>query len=656
MAPTGKNSSDNPDRVKTKGDTHKRDKAKIKLLRLYRGGKPIRDKEGHIIGGDFIDRAKSGNVDWNAETGRVRPDRRWFGNTRTVSAPELDKFREVMSKNAADPYTVILRSKAIPLGLLTDAKTSGRAHLLSAESFSTTFGPHSQRKRPKLLAPGLEDLVSKATEKAAAYEIAGPGTGTGSGVAVPAFGAHTGPLTRAESDADRAPVFKKGTSGRIWGELHKVLDSSDVVCIVLDARDPAGTRCPHVERHLKENAGHKQVVFVLNKVDLVPTWVTRRWVASLSAEYPTLAFHAGNMTKPFGKGALIALLRQLSKLHSDKKAISVGFVGYPNVGKSSIINALKMKKVCNVAPIPGETKVWQYITLMKRVFLIDCPGVVYEASGDSELALVLKGVVRAEKLVGPEHYIQGILDRVKKEHVAATYGVPAWADGLDFLEQLAKRTGRLLPGGEANVGVTAINVINDWQRGKLPFYTPPPEVKRVDKLGVAGVVAAAATAAAAAEAEAAAAGRRATTAELQPVQDLRRVGRHGLLEAEEEEALDEGEAEEGGVEEDEEEREGGEDGASAQPPAPPALSTKEARSAAQRAASAKAGGKRRRDGPTNVPTAASRAEDQGRRKAKMAKPSPKAPSGARDRADAVLRATAAASAAFDEGDFDGLEM
>ena len=49
-------------------------------------------------------------------------------------------------------------------------------------------------------------------------------------------------------------------------------------------------------------------------------------------------------------------------------------IGYPNVGKSSVINTLRSKKVCNVAPIAGETKVWQYITLMKRIYLIDCPG------------------------------------------------------------------------------------------------------------------------------------------------------------------------------------------------------------------------------------------------------------------------------------------
>ena len=78
----------------------------------------------------------------------------------------------------------------------------------------------------------------------------------------------------------------------------------------------------------------------------------------LANEFPTLAFKASLMN-PFGKGPLIQLLRQYAKLHGDKKQISVGLIGYPNVGKSSIINALRKKKVCKVAPIPGETKVQQ---------------------------------------------------------------------------------------------------------------------------------------------------------------------------------------------------------------------------------------------------------------------------------------------------------
>lgn len=65
-----------------------------------------------------------------------------------------------------------------------------------------------------------------------------------------------------------------GQSKRIWEELYKVLDASDVVCYILDARDPQGTRSTHIEEHIKKNCPHKHLVFILNKCDLIPTWVT----------------------------------------------------------------------------------------------------------------------------------------------------------------------------------------------------------------------------------------------------------------------------------------------------------------------------------------------------------------------------------------------
>ncbi|XP_069333800.1 nucleolar GTP-binding protein 2 isoform X2 [Eulemur rufifrons] len=270
-------------------------------------------------------------------------------------------------------------------------------------------------------------------------------------------------------------IYKKGQSKRIWGELYKVIDSSDVVVQVLDARDPMGTRSPHIETYLKKEKPWKHLIFVLNKCDLVPTWATKRWVAVLSQDYPTLAFHA-SLTNPFGKGAFIQLLRQFGKLHTDKKQISVGFIGYPNVGKSSVINTLRSKKVCNVAPIAGETKVWQYITLMRRIFLIDCPGVVYP-SEDSETDIVLKGVVQVEKIKTPEDHIGAVLERAKPEYISKTYKIDSWENAEDFLEKLAFRTGKLLKGGEPDLQTVGKMVLNDWQRGRIPFFVKPPDAE-----------------------------------------------------------------------------------------------------------------------------------------------------------------------------------
>jgi nuclear GTP-binding protein len=83
-----------------------------------------------------------------------------------------------------------------------------------------------------------------------------------------------------------------------------------------------GTRCRHLESHLKRNCKHKHLLLILNKCDLVPAWVTKRWLHALSREYPTLAFHA-SVTNPFGKGALLSLLRQLARLRTDKKVSNV---------------------------------------------------------------------------------------------------------------------------------------------------------------------------------------------------------------------------------------------------------------------------------------------------------------------------------------------
>lgn len=75
-------------------------------------------------------------------------------------------------------------------------------------------------------------------------------------------------------DAARHSVFEKGLSKRIWEELYKVIDSSDVLLYVLDARNPDGTRNKSMEEHLKKNCPSKHLIFLLNKCDLVPTSVT----------------------------------------------------------------------------------------------------------------------------------------------------------------------------------------------------------------------------------------------------------------------------------------------------------------------------------------------------------------------------------------------
>ncbi|CAL0310641.1 unnamed protein product [Lupinus luteus] len=426
----------------------------VRRLKMYKT-RPVRDRKGKVLSHDLQSK--------ELPSTRIQPDRRWFGNTRVVNQKELEFFREELQTRMSSNYNVILKQKKLPLSLLNDRQKQSRVHLLDREPFTDAFGPKTKRKRPTLLAADYESLVQKAGGSQEAFEQKYDASASSEANEADGF-----------RDLVRHTMFEKGQSKRIWGELYKVIDSSDVVVQVLDARDPQGTRCYHLEKHLKENCTHKHMVLLLNKCDLIPAWATKGWLRVLSKEYPTLAFHA-SINKSFGKGSLLSILRQFARLKSDKQAISVGFVGYPNVGKSSVINTLRTKNVCKVAPIPGETKVWQYITLTKRIFLIDCPGVVYH-NKDTETDVVLKGVVRVTNLQDAADHIGEVLKRVKKQHLQRAYKIKEWEDDNDFLVQLCKSSGKLLRGGEPDLMTAAKMILHDWQRGRIPFFVPPPRL------------------------------------------------------------------------------------------------------------------------------------------------------------------------------------
>lgn len=471
----------------TRGSTsfgHGRDKATVKRLHMYKTRSHKRDRDGKIIkdAGDLTGTTPE------VGAGRTAPNRRWFGNTRVVEQKDLARFRDAMTKAQADPHSILLKQKRVPMGLIADADSDQRAlagtqlGLLANEPFEETFSQKRRRKRPKLSTGCMAELIARAEKQSEDFEKEVERKEVEAEERSKAIAAEAAPDPDAKDGlrfddmktAGRDRVFDKGQSRRIWGELHKVVDSSDVVIQVLDSRDPIGTRSKYLENFMKRQCPHKHMVLLLNKADLIPTWASARWLQVLGKEYPTLIFHS-SITNPFGKGSLINLLRQFKVLHRDKKSISCGLVGYPNVGKSSVINTLRGKKVSKVAPVPGETKVWQYVTLFRSIFLVDCPGVVHDSTRNSETESILKGVVRVESLHGmAAEYVPALLRRVEKKYIVRTYGISDWERADDFLEKLAKKSGRLLKKGEPDINTVGRMLLNDFQRGKLPWFIPPP--------------------------------------------------------------------------------------------------------------------------------------------------------------------------------------
>jgi nuclear GTP-binding protein len=145
---------------------------------------------------------------------------------------------------------------------------------VETEPFEDTFGPKAQRKRPRLDVGTFEEL-GKATEQRGSESVE---AGRCSRCRATCY-SHLPPGPSEpqfeQTHADYIePIFSKGTSRRIYGELYKVIDSSDVILHILDARDPIGTMCQSILDYIRKEKAHKQVVLIINKCDLVPNWVT----------------------------------------------------------------------------------------------------------------------------------------------------------------------------------------------------------------------------------------------------------------------------------------------------------------------------------------------------------------------------------------------
>ena len=243
---------------------------KLKTLNMLKGGKARHNAAGEVT-------QAASYQSRELPKARIEPNRKWFGNTRVISQGALDSFRQAVAERTADPYQVLLKTNKLPMSLIRDAENTKNgvkqhAAKIAVESapFEDTFGPKSQRKRVKLNASSIGDLAGETVKMHDNYLERLEENKLLSGKTAEEMEEND---DASELTTAREPIFSKGQSKRIWNELYKVIDSSDVILHVLDARDPEGTRCRSVEKYMKEEAPHKHLVFVLNKCDLVPTKV-----------------------------------------------------------------------------------------------------------------------------------------------------------------------------------------------------------------------------------------------------------------------------------------------------------------------------------------------------------------------------------------------
>ena len=243
----------------------------------------------------------------------------------------------------------------------------------------------------------------------------------------------------------------------------EILSEANVIFHVIDGRIPFETRNKVIEELAKSQ--NKKLYLIVNKIDLVPKYFAEKVKKELSKEYPTILFSAH---KKIGEKEINKLLKEFSK---ERKIIKIGVLGYPNVGKSSIINRLKRKKVATVSPKPGMTRGKQLIKLYPNVFLIDTPGII---TLEYQEDLAIKGSYLPEKLEEPIDTSIKFLEKVINNNPQAlekAYNIEITdKDPYKLLNSLAEKLNYRLSGGKLDLDRTAKKILWDWIKGNLKVY------------------------------------------------------------------------------------------------------------------------------------------------------------------------------------------
>ncbi|KAL8841715.1 MAG: hypothetical protein Q9176_003110 [Flavoplaca citrina] len=316
------------------------------------------------------------------------------------------------------------------------------------------------------------------------------------------------------------------SSRRSFDKVYKsILSSSDIILYVLDARDPNGTRSREIEREITAaDSGSKRLILILNKIDLVPPSVLKSWLTHLRRYFPTLPLRAStsasnartfehkSLTVKGTSETLLRALKTYAQGKNLKRSTTVGIIGYPNVGKSSVINALtsclgsgsarSQSQACPVGAEAGITTALREVKLDNKLKLLDSPGIVFpgcttasnhissssartKKKDEDQPRLILLNAIPPKQITDPIPAVTLLLSRLSAspdlmQNMLAVYGVPPLVAGpngdktTDFLIQVARKRGRLGKGGVPNLVAAAMTVVTDWRDGRIQGWVEPP--------------------------------------------------------------------------------------------------------------------------------------------------------------------------------------
>ncbi len=263
--------------------------------------------------------------------------------------------------------------------------------------------------------------------------------------------------------------------GHMHAAQKKVAESLarvDVVIEVVDARLPEASTNPLV--HSLRRARQRPCLKVLNKTDLADPAATQAWLETYAAQ-PDIRAVAVSCKKPADVAKVLALARKLAPHRDDlTKPLRLMILGIPNVGKSTLINALAKKRIAAVGDEPAVTKQQQRVDLEGGTSILDTPGLMWpkiEHDSDGFMLAASHAIGRnAVNDLEVAEFLAGVLLRRYPERLAERYRAAVEKlDAIGLLEAVARRRGAIIKGqgGELDLEKAALILLQDYRDGAL---------------------------------------------------------------------------------------------------------------------------------------------------------------------------------------------
>ena len=229
--------------------------------------------------------------------------------------------------------------------------------------------------------------------------------------------------------------------GRDERLASQVIAASDVLLLVLDARCVPADPYPALVRKIRKCG--KRYVFVVNKVDLIGAREQSR-IRIAPAVFVSATSRVGT----------VRLLRKIMELGRGAQVVA-GVLGAPNVGKSSLINALKGRRSASTSPVAGHTRGLQRVRVSGSVLLLDSPGVV-----DARAGLAALDPDREDPELLAFAIIEGHANLIEER-----FGVRYAGDAEETLARIAHARGVIGRGDVPDTRRMAVEIVRMWQRG-----------------------------------------------------------------------------------------------------------------------------------------------------------------------------------------------